>query len=135
MKKEMILSVADIWNKQTYALLDLREIRVEDLDELLLNTYEVLYEYQHENVIPKEVCRLLLNQDEFMSFLVILGSNQDELKETAKLYQALYCVIDTLKQRFFGGGFELSFPMLQVDFNGSDVTANMEQGILKAMVK
>ena len=135
MEKENILSVANMWNKMTYNILDLREIPIPELEEALGNTYEVLYEYQAEKSIPKEICQLLLNQDEFMSFLAIVGSNQDELKATARLYQPLYCIIDTMKQSFFSESFEDPFPMLYVNFNDTFLELNMEEAFLKQMIE
>ena len=135
MEKENILSVANMWNKMTYNILDLREIPIPELEEALGNTYEVLYEYQAEKSIPKEICQLLLNQDEFMSFLAIVGSNQDELKETARLYQPLYCIIDTMKQSFFNESFEDPFPMLYVNFNDTFLELNMEECFLEKLLK
>ena len=135
MEKENIISVANMWNKKTYDILDLREVPIPELEELLRNTYEVLYEYQAEKNIPKEICQVLLNEDEFMSFLAIVGSNQEELKETARLYQPLYCIIDTMKQKFFNNGFEKAFPMLQVNFNGESFELNTENGFLEKLIE
>ena len=135
METENILSVANMWNKMTYNILDLREIPIPELEDALGNTYEVLYEYQAEKSIPKEICQLLLNQDEFMSFLAIVGSNQDELKATARLYQPLYCIIDTMKQSFFSERFENPFPMLYVNFNDTFLELNMEEAFLEKLVK
>lgn len=134
METENILSVANMWNNMTYNILDLREIPIPELEDALGNTYEVLYEYQAEKSIPKEICQLLLNQDEFMSFLAIVGSNQDELKATARLYQPLYCIIDTMKQSFFNEGFEDPFPKLYVDFNDTFLELNMEEAFLEKLV-
>ena len=135
MEKENILSVANMWNKMTYNILDLREIPIPELEDALGNTYEVLYEYQAEKNIPKEICQVLLNEDEFMSFLAIMGSNQEELKETARLYQPLYCIIDTMKQSFFSESFEDPFPMLYVNFNDTFLELNMEEAFLKQMIE
>jgi hypothetical protein len=135
MGKEKIISVANMWNKKTYDILDLREIPIPELEELLRNTYEVLYEYQAEKNIPKEICQVLLNEDEFMSFLAIMGSNQEELKETARLYQPLYCIIDTMKQSFFSESFEDPFPKLYVNFNGESFELNTEESFLKQMIE
>ena len=135
MEKENIISVANMWNKMTYNILDLREIPIPELEEALGNTYEVLYEYQAEKNIPKEICQVLLNEDEFMSFLAIVGSNQEELKETARLYQPLYCIIDTMKQKFFSNGFEEAFPMLQVNFNGESFELNTEESFLENLIE
>lgn len=135
MEKENIISVANMWNKMTYNILDLREIPIPELEEALGNTYEVLYEYQAERNIPKEICQVLLNEDEFMSFLAIVGSNQEELKETARLYQPLYCIIDTMKQKFFSNGFEEVFPMLQVNLNGTLFELNMDAAFLKNLIE
>lgn len=134
MEKENIISVANMWNKMTYNILDLREIPIPELEDALGNTYEVLYEYQVEKNIPKEICQVLLNEDEFMSFLAIVGSNQEELKETARLYQPLYCIIDTMKQKFFNNGFEKAFPMLQVNLNGESFELNMEEAFLEGLI-
>ena len=135
MEKENILSVANMWNKMTYNILDLREIPIPELEDALGNTYEVLYEYQAEKNIPKEICQVLLNEDEFMSFLAIVGSNQEELKETARLYQPLYCIIDTMKQSFFNESFEDPFPKLYVNFNDTFLELNMEEAFLEKLVK
>ena len=135
MEKENIISVANMWNKMTYNILDLREIPIPELEELLRNTYEVLYEYQAEKNIPKEICQVLLNEDEFMSFLAIVGSNQEELKETARLYQPLYCIIDTMKQKFFNEGYKEAFPKLQVNFNGTFLELNMEEAFLEGIIE
>lgn len=133
MEKENIISVANMWNKMTYNILDLREIPIPELEDALGNTYEVLYEYQAEKNIPKEICQVLLNEDEFMSFLAIVGSNQEELKETARLYQPLYCMIDTMKQKFFSNGFEEAFPMFQVNLNGETFKLNMDEAFLEQL--
>ena len=135
MEKEKIISVANMWNKMTYNILDLREIPIHELEELLRNTYEVLYEYQAEKNIPKEICQVLLNEDEFMSFLAIMGSNQEELKETARLYQPLYCIIDTMKQSFFNESFEDPFPKLCVNFNDTFLELNMEEAFLEGIIE
>lgn len=134
MEKENIISVANMWNKMTYNILDLREIPIPELEEALGNTYEVLYEYQAEKNIPKEICQVLLNEDEFMSFLAIVGSNQEELKETARLYQPLYCIIDTMKQSFFSESFEAPFPKLYVSFNSTFLELNMEEAFLEVLI-
>jgi hypothetical protein len=134
MEKENIISVANMWSKKTYDILDLKEIPISEIEELLCNTYKVLYEYQAEKNIPKELCQLLLNQDEFMSFLAIMGSNQEELKETARLYQPLYCIIDTMKQSFFSESFEDPFPKLYVSFNSTFLELNMEESFLENLL-
>ena len=130
MKIETIVSVANKWNEKTYDILDLKEIPNSEMEELLWNTYKVLYEYQTEKNVPKELCQMLLNEDEFVSFLTILGGNQEELTNTARMYQALYCIIDTMKEKFFSNGFEEAFPMLQVNFNGESFELNMEEAFL-----
>ena len=134
MEKENIISVANMWNKMTYNILDLREIPIPELEDALGNTYEVLYEYQAEKNIPKEICQVLLNEDEFMSFLAIVGSNQEELKETARLYQPLYCIIETLKQSFLNESFEDPFPKLYVSFNSTFLELNMEESFLENLL-
>lgn len=134
MEKENIISVANMWNKMTYNILDLREIPIPELEDALGNTYEVLYEYQAEKNIPKEICQVLLNEDEFMSYLTILGGNQEELTNTARMYQVFYCIIDTMKQKFFSNGFEEVFPMLQVDINGTLFELNMDAAFLEQLI-
>ena len=134
MEKGKIISVANMWNKKTYDILDLREVPIPELEELLRNTYEVLYEYQAEKNIPKEICQLVLNEDEFVSFLTILGGNQEELTNTARMYQALYCIIDTMKQSFFSESFEDPFPKLYVSFNSIFLELNMEEAFLERLL-
>ena len=70
-----------------------------------------------------------------MSFLAIMGSNQEELKETARLYQPLYCIIDTMKQKFFNEGYKEAFPLLQVNFNDTFFELNTEEAFLKQMIE
>ncbi len=135
MRRETIVSVANMWNENTYDILDLKEIPISEMEELLWNTYKILYEYQTEKNIPKELCQMLLNEDEFMSFLTILGGNQDELTNTACMYQVLYCIIDTMKQKFFSNGFKEVFPELQVNLNGESFVLNMEEAFLEGLLE
>lgn len=67
-----------------------------------------------------------------MSFLAIVGSNQEELKETVRLYQPLYCIIDTMKQKFFSGDFKEPFSVLQVSLN-ENFEFNMEEAFLEQL--
>lgn len=135
MRIETIVSVANMWNEKTYDILNLKEIPISEMEELLWNTYRVLYEYQTEKNIPKELCQMLLNEDEFISFLTILGGNQNEIANTARMYQALYCIIDTMKQKFFSNGFEESFPVLGVNFNGEAFILNMKKAFLERLIE
>lgn len=135
MEIETIVYVANTWNEKTYDILDLKEIPISEMEKLLRNTYKILYEYQTEKNIPKELCQLLLNEDEFMSFLAIIGSNQEEIANTARMYQALYCIIDTMKQKFFNNGFEEAFSVLEVNFNGESFVINLEEAFLERMIE
>ena len=69
-----------------------------------------------------------------MSFLAIMGPNQEELQENAHLYQVLYCIIDTMKQSFFRERFEDPFPKLYVDFNDTFLELNMEEAFLERLL-
>ena len=62
-----------------------------------------------------------------------LFTSEEELKKTARLYQPLYCIIDTMKQSFFNEGFEDPFPKLSVNFNDTFLELNMEEAFLEQL--
>ncbi len=134
MKIETVYQIAQEWEDKLYNVLDLNEISTSEMEELLKKTYEVLYEYHTENTIPKSVCKLLLNVDEFMTFFVMIGDNEDKLKNSLRMYKGLYDIIDDMKKGFFDCEYEEDFPMLKVEIDGNNVVINMDEPFLAPFI-
>ncbi len=134
MENESILSIAEEWKKKTYDVMSLKESLIPELEELLLDTYNVLYNYHTEKSVPKELALVLLNLEEYMHFLAMLGSNEEALTKSHCMYQALYCIIDAMKKGFFQGEYENVFPKCQVNINGTVSEINMEEAFLEKLL-
>ena len=66
--KNNILEITKEWIGMTHKVLDLKRIPSVEIRDILKNTYEVLNYYHKDEAVPKEVCEMLLEMDEFLYF-------------------------------------------------------------------
>ena len=112
MKSEIITLTAYKWHEMTNIVLDLKKFSLEDVQSLLKDTYTILTSYHKEQLVPKEISKLLLEMDEFLYFITIMDN--EDLCIDLKLYQYISSITDALKCGFFKGEYEYSFPKLRI---------------------
>lgn len=100
------------WKEQTHLVLDLQALSLQDVQQLICATYEVLTAHCEGALVPKEICKIILEMEDFLYFAALM-----EEKECGKGY---YCweeiryVVNALKDGFFAGKYPYAFPKLLV---------------------
>lgn len=112
MNRETILQTAEQWVQMTHTALALKRIPAPVVQRLLKDTYEALYAYRKDSLVPKEIGKLLLEMDGFLYFATLIGDK--EFDDDLPLYRAIHSVAEALKDGFFGGVYEQDFPALTV---------------------
>ena len=107
MEREKIVRLVEDWERLTDKVLDLKSFEILEAVSLLGRSYDVLVQYSSDELVPKEVSKILLSMEEFLYF-----SSMMEEKETAVdfyHYQAMFGIISALREGFFSGKFEHKF--------------------------
>ena len=112
MKLETINSVTGKWQEMTNIVLDLKRFSLEDVQSLLKDTYTILTTYHKEQLVPKEISKLILEMNEFLYFITIMDN--EDLCIDLNLYQYISSITDALKRGFFKGEYEYDFPKLKI---------------------
>ena len=112
MEKEYLSSITEQWEQMTSTVLDLRKISANTLQNLLKETYEALRFYCKEELIPKEISRILLEMDGFLYFTSMFENN--EVGIDFYLYQVIQKIVDALKRGFFNADYGCDFPKLNM---------------------
>ena len=106
MTKNEILRTAEGFEALTASLLDLKEQKLSEIAPLLADGISAAVAYKNEELIPKELCRLLLSLDEYLCFASFV--EQGELLDF-HCYQAVSNIASAIKKGLFEGGFECIF--------------------------
>ncbi len=101
MTTETIVTLVDTWREMTSTVLEMVAIPNERLQAVLDRTHEVLMPYRQEAFVPKEVCCLFWEMDEFLYFAALM----EEKEVGAGYYRWLEtaCAVKELKEAFLGG--------------------------------
>ncbi len=89
------------WDLITDDVIRFKEIDIENLKELLTDTYEILKGHSKEDLVPKEICALLLAVKDFFWWV-------SDLEETPihHLYQQIGNILREMNMGFLMNGFE-----------------------------
>ncbi len=106
MTKKEIIKAAEGFEALTASLLDTKEQKAAETAPLLADTVRAAMTYKKEELIPKELCRLLLGLDEYLYFASFV--EQGELLDFY-CYQAVSNIASAIKNGLFKGEFECIF--------------------------
>ena len=107
------LRIEEKWRAKTSTVLDLEEISPSDMKRLLKETYELLLKFHKEELVPKEVTKVLLEMDAFLYFVSLM--ERKEVGIDFYKYQRIFSIVEALKTGFFSGDYECEFPKLKLD--------------------
>ena len=65
MEHERIKELTSKWESTTWKIIDFQDIDRSKLQQLFKETYELLDAYLLEDIVPKEICSLLLEMHDF----------------------------------------------------------------------
>ena len=133
MKKFSIIDTAKAWFDLTHVVLDLKKIPAPQLQNILKDTYEILYFYHRQDCAPKMVSKLLLEMDEFLYFVSLMEDS--EVEKDFYYYQAVSCIAKALKQGYFLGRYDCEFPALKfLDPTDEPLIIDFENGKIEDLV-
>ena len=133
MKKEMITQITSDWIQMTHRVLDLKRIPSTEIRDLFRRSYEVLYAYHKEDLIPKELSEMLLGMDGFLYFASLITDK--EFDDNPYLYQAVHSIAEALKIGFFEGHYEKEYPLLQAfDPKEKPCVVDLENGYVEDLI-
>ena len=112
MKRKDLLQLMEQWSQMTMLVLELKAIPTEELQELLKRTYQILSLYCNKKLVPKEVCKVLLEMEGFLYFASIMEGKEVDID--FYYYQTIDIVVTALKEGFFGGKYVCKFPDLMI---------------------
>ena len=112
MELERIDLLINQWKEMTYAVLNLKKISLSEMQELLKETYKLLIKFHKQEVIPKELCKLLLEMDGFLYFSSLMEDK--EVGIAFYHYQTVSLIVDAFKKGFFNGEYICSYPELEI---------------------
>ena len=68
MERTELKNLTAEWNDFTLKTLSLKEIAPDNLQDVLKRTYAALVEYHKSDLVPKEICRIFDEIDNFIYF-------------------------------------------------------------------
>ena len=121
------------WNELTRSVLSLEELSLKKVQEALTETYRILTRYHKEALVPKDISRLFLQMEEFLSFTAMM----EEKEKTMGFYhwQEIHFIVSALKEGFFKGAYSYAFPQLEiVDITDRSYLINLQTDRLEQYV-
>ena len=82
-----------------------------EMHPILLDTYRILHSCHKDELVSKDVCRLISAMDGFFQDAVMLSSGD---QKTLEYYNALKLVAFWIKDDFLNETFEYEFPKLKM---------------------
>ena len=79
MDEKVLIQLTTQWSRMTGLVLELRKIPSAELQRLLKETYRVLRFYCKDNLVPKEISKILLEMDEFLYFASLFEKKEVEI--------------------------------------------------------
>lgn len=113
MMTEQIKGITREWKYLTGKVIKIEDIPVSDIEELLRDTYEVLYKYHKDTFIPKEVTEMLLEIEDFIG----MSSTMEFTEKSEGYYHSfeVLLIIENMNNGFFKGEYSRKFPELMID--------------------
>ncbi len=113
MEIKTIIQATDEWNNLTARVLDLKDFEYTRMQALLQKTYRILKSFHKDDVVPKEISKLLLSMDEFLYFSSMIEDKDVPIDFFH--YQAISRLVAAIKNGFFEGSFEYHFTNKQAE--------------------
>lgn len=135
MKAEMInsetikLTIKE-WSDLTSDMLEEIHISLPEIKSLLLKTYMILYLYHKVDYVPKSICELLSNLDEFLYFSAV--PDPEDTGIDSRVYYRILEILHALKHGFFKDDFKYAFPKLEIsDLKKGKIVIDFETDVFE----
>lgn len=133
MEEKVLIQLTTQWSRMTGLVLELRKIPSAELQRLLKETYRVLRFYCEDNLVPKEISKILLEMDEFLYFASLFEKKEVEID--FYFYQVMHMIVETLKEGFFKGKYECEYPILKMsELSNNSLVLDFENGHIEDLL-
>ena len=112
MSNTYLSTIAEDWANQTHIVLDCKELSLKFMFELIKDTYKAFTLYHKDELIPKEISKILLNMEEFAYFTALMEDN--EIGKGYYHWEEFQYIVTALKEGFLKSNFEAEFPQFVV---------------------
>ena len=112
MEFKELYDLAAEWQEMTAAVMDLKEISLSEMQGLLKDTYQALTAFHKDDLIPKEISKILLGMEDFLYFASLM--EEKEVGTGFYHWREIYVISTALKSGFLEGAYECEFPKLQI---------------------
>ena len=112
MSNTYLSTIAEDWANQTHIVLDCKELSLKSMFKLIKDTYKAFTLYHKDELIPKEISKILLNMGEFTYFSALMEDN--EMGKGYYHWEEFQYIVTALKEGFLRSKFEAEFPQLVV---------------------
>lgn len=112
MSNTNLAMIAKAWDVQTHIVLDCKELSLKAMFELIKDTYHALTVYHKDELIPKEISKILLNMGDFAYFTALMEDN--EMGKGYYHWEEFQYIVTALKEGFLKSKFEAESPQFVV---------------------
>ena len=112
MSNTYLSTIAEDWANQTHIVLDCKELSLKSMFKLIKDTYKAFTLYHKDELIPKEISKILLNMGEFTYFTALMEDN--EMGKGYYHWEEFQYIVTALKEGFLKSNFEAEFPQFVV---------------------
>lgn len=112
MKCTKLKQLANQWEKMTHTVLALKQIPVENLQNLLKETYKTLVIFHKDELVPKVISKLFLEMEDFLYFSSLM--EEKEVGIGYYCYEKVHTIVKALEEGFLNGDFGCEFPKLPI---------------------
>ena len=133
MDEKVLIQLTTQWSRMTGLVLEMRKNPSAGLQRLLKETYRVLRFYCEDNLVPKEISKILLEMDEFLYFASLFEKKEVEID--FYFYQVMDMIVETLKEGFFKGKYECEYPILKMsELSNNSLVLDFENGHIEDLL-
>ena len=112
MGRNELISLSREWNEFTLEALGLKEIPIDRLQAVLKRTYAAFVEYHKSDLVPKEMCRIFDEIEDFIYFAFLMEDK--EVGEDFYCFRKISSILHAMKQGFFSGEYDCEFPKITI---------------------
>ena len=134
MNKTELIGISDAWDDMTHRVLNLEELPLCEIQDLLKDTYSALTFFHKDDLVPKEISRVLLRLDEFLYFTSMMEENERGFGYYH--WQEIFLIVEALKKGFFNAKYDYAYPKLNVcDPLDQEVLLDLEENRLEDYIR
>lgn len=131
--KDLVLG----WEKAAITMMTTKEFSIKQIENLLRETYKVCTEYKNKDMVPKELCKVFVHIERFLSY----GADAYYIDECttpsdSAEYDAIAFILEEIEYGFYNEEYKCAFPIISVDNNQcKSYVLNLEEDFLEYFIE